>query len=46
VIVRDKDINEIVINMITMIMNIYPLIMLNLLMMVTAGLIVWILVRL
>lgn len=45
VIVRDKNINEIVIEMIVMIMNIYPLILLNLLMMVTAGLIVWILVR-
>lgn len=43
-IVRDKDINEIVVDMIVMIISIYPLLLLNLLMMVTAGFIVWILV--
>ena len=43
-IVRDKDINEIVIDMIVMIVGIYPLLLLNLLMMVTAGFLVWMLV--
>ena len=44
VIVRDKNINEIVIEMIVMIVGIYPLLLLNLLMMITAGFIVWLLV--
>jgi len=42
-IVRDKNINEIVIEMIMMILGIYPLIGLNFLMMVVAGYIVWLL---
>ncbi|XP_066925678.1 uncharacterized protein [Clytia hemisphaerica] len=42
-IVRDKNINEIVIEMIMMILGIYPLIGLNLLMMIAAGYVVWLL---
>ena len=43
-IVRDKNINEIVLEMIMMILGIYPLIGLNFLMMLAAGYIVWLLV--
>uniref|UniRef100_A0A7M5X8J7 Uncharacterized protein n=2 Tax=Clytia hemisphaerica TaxID=252671 RepID=A0A7M5X8J7_9CNID len=42
-IVRDKNINEIVVEMIMMILGIYPLIGLNFLMMLAAGFIVWLL---
>ena len=44
-IVKDKSINEIVLDMILMILSVWPLILINLLMMILAGYLVWLLVR-